>query len=113
MARLVLVGLPGVGKTSVAQLLGVEWGCPSSLDTDDVLVSERWAVPRRCTCAARAKKHFAAAELTRFEALADDNGVVATGGGVVTTSAARELLQHTSRSGSTATTNSCERLGRR
>ena len=43
MARLVLVGLPGVGKTTVAHALAERWGC-DALDTDD-LVSTTVAMP--------------------------------------------------------------------
>jgi shikimate kinase len=91
MARLVLVGLPGVGKTTVAQLLGEEWGC-GSLDTDD-LVSEAVGSPAPEYLRREGLGAFRSAELDALRIALDGDSVVSTGGGVVTTSAARELLQ--------------------
>ena len=91
MARLVLVGLPGVGKSSVARQLGASWSCPV-LDTDQVLSAT-------VGCAApeylrrEGEEAFRRAELTALEAALAVDGVVATGGGVVTSASARDLLR--------------------
>lgn len=90
MARLVLVGLPGVGKTTVARKLASEWNC-EALDTDDLL-------SRTVGCTApeylrrEGEKNFRLAEFESLVEALKSDGVVATGGGVVTTPAARELL---------------------
>jgi shikimate kinase len=90
MSRLVLVGLPGVGKTSVARKLGSEWDCPV-VDTDE-LVGRGVGCPASEYLRREGEEAFRTAELAALrEALGEDN-VVATGGGVVATPAARELL---------------------
>jgi shikimate kinase len=91
MARLALVGLPGVGKTTIAQLLGDEWGC-GSLDTDD-LVADAVGCPAPEYLRREGLAAFRGAELDALRLALGGDGVVSTGGGVVTTSAARELLQ--------------------
>jgi shikimate kinase len=91
MARLALVGLPGVGKTTIARLLGDEWGC-GSLDTDD-LVSVAVGCPAPEYLRREGLAAFRSVELDALRTALDGDGVVSTGGGVVTTSAARELLQ--------------------
>jgi shikimate kinase len=91
MARLALVGLPGVGKTTIARLLADEWGC-RSIDTDD-LVSDAVGCPAPEYLRREGLAAFRGAELDALREALDSDGVIATGGGVVTTSAARELLQ--------------------
>jgi shikimate kinase len=90
VARLVLVGLPGVGKTTVARLLAGQWHC-DAVDTDDLLSeSVGCAAPeylRREGVAA-----FRQAELSALREALKGDGVVATGGGVVTTPDARAML---------------------
>jgi shikimate kinase len=91
MARLVLVGLPGVGKSSVARQLGVEWACPV-LDTDEVLAANVGG-PAAEYLRREGERAFRRAELVALEGALTSPGVVATGGGVVTTAHARELLR--------------------
>jgi shikimate kinase len=91
MARLVLVGLPGVGKTTVARLLGDEWGC-GAVDTDDLL-REAVGIAAPEYLRREGLVAFRSAELAALEVALDGDQVVSTGGGVVTTSAARELLR--------------------
>ena len=91
MARLVLVGLPGVGKSSIAQLVASSWGC-AAIDTDD-LVAEQVG----CTAAEYVRREgvvaFRGVELSALRRALDSAAVVATGGGVVETPDARELLK--------------------
>lgn len=90
MARLVLVGLPGTGKTTVARELASRWGV-AAIDTDDVLAA---AVGRSVPDYLRevGEEHFRQREYEALvEALATD-AVVATGGGSVTLAQARARL---------------------
>lgn len=91
MARLVLVGLPGAGKSTLARALADTWGC-AVIDTDDVV-----ALKVGTPVAQYLREHGEAAFREKeFDALRDalsSDGVVATGAGVVTTSAARGLLK--------------------
>jgi shikimate kinase len=90
MSRLVLVGLPGVGKTSVVRRLGSELACPA-VDTDDVL-SRAVGCPASEYLRREGEEAFRIAEVAALVEALDDDNVVATGGGVVTTITARELL---------------------
>jgi 3-dehydroquinate synthase/shikimate kinase/3-dehydroquinate synthase len=91
VARLVLVGLPGVGKSTLAHALAAELEC-AYLDTDDI-VSESVG----CSAAQYLRRQgvaaFRVAELAALEAALESDSVVATGAGVVTTPRARELLE--------------------
>ena len=91
MARLVLVGLPGVGKSTVARLISAEWKC-QHIDTDDIIV-------KKAGCSIgdfiREKGEPAFREL-EFEALEEalrSEGVVSTGGGIVTFEKSRAALK--------------------
>jgi shikimate kinase len=90
VARLVLVGLPGVGKTTLAQMVARAWGC-GALDTDDVLAE---AVGRAAGEYLRSEgvDAFRRAELDALATALESDAVVSTGGGVVTAARARELL---------------------
>ncbi|MGC1419367.1 MAG: shikimate kinase [Acidimicrobiales bacterium] len=90
MARLVLVGLPGVGKTTVARLLAVQWRC-ESIDTDDLL-SDAVGCPAPEYLRREGVAAFRQAELTALREALRGDVVVATGGGVVTTPEARTIL---------------------
>ena len=90
MARLVLVGLPATGKTSVAKAIAQLWNC-DYVDTDELL-SERLGEPASEYLRAHGEPAFRAKEFEALiEALSTD-AVVATGGGIVTTASARTML---------------------
>lgn len=90
MARLVLVGLPGVGKTTVAQALAQRWRC-DALDTDDVLAA---AVAMSAAQYLRefGEPHFRERELEALQSALENDAIVATGAGIVTSKRARELI---------------------
>lgn len=85
-----LVGLPGVGKTSVAKEIAEHWHC-EALDTDEVFLAHVGVTP-----AAFLRTHdepsFRLREVDALATALDSAGVVATGGGVVCTPRGRELL---------------------
>ncbi len=90
MARLVLVGLPGVGKSSVARAVGARWGC-ESLDTDE-LIESNVGEPAASYLRREGESTFRTRELEVLVLAVARDAVVATGGGVVCTREARELL---------------------
>lgn len=91
MARLVLVGLPGVGKTTLARRLGALWQC-DVLDTDDVL-GRTVGVEASDYLRREGEAAFRREELAALISALDGDSVVATGGGVVTGVEAREALR--------------------
>lgn len=91
MARLVLVGLPGVGKTTTARALATYWRC-DAIDTDDVIGEQVGKAPADFL-REEGETDFRARELDALRAALSSDAVVATGAGVVTTSAARDLLE--------------------
>jgi shikimate kinase len=91
VARIVLVGLPGVGKSSVARELAATWNC-DSVDTDD-LIAERVSMPASQYLRENGEAAFREAELGALEAALLLDAVIATGAGIVTTSEARRLLK--------------------
>ncbi|MCU1363771.1 MAG: Shikimate kinase [Acidimicrobiaceae bacterium] len=90
MARLVLVGLPGTGKTTLARALGERWGC-AVIDTDDA-VALVVGVPTAQYLRENGEVAFRQRELDALREALTSDAVVATGAGVVTTPEARELI---------------------
>ncbi|HQT99020.1 MAG TPA: shikimate kinase [Acidimicrobiales bacterium] len=91
MARAVLVGLPGAGKSTVARALGHFWDC-GVVDTDDE-VAQRAGVDVAELLRTHGEIALRTLELDVLNSLKDRDVVVATGGGVVTTTEARALLR--------------------
>jgi shikimate kinase len=90
VARLVLVGLPGVGKSTVAHALAGRWSC-EEFDTD-LLISASVAMPSAQYLRQFGETHFRERELDALHTALLGDGVVATGAGIVTTTPARELI---------------------
>jgi len=91
MARLVLVGLPGVGKTTVALELARRLAC-EVCDTDTVF-SEREGATVQDVLRTRGEVVFRALEAECLASLVADDLIVSTGGGIVTTAQSRALLK--------------------
>jgi shikimate kinase len=90
MARLVLVGLPGVGKTTVAQELGRTLGCDVR-DTDTVFFEREGATVQE-VLRTRGEVLFRSLEAECLASVLREDIIVSTGGGIVTTARARSLL---------------------
>ncbi len=90
MARLVLVGLPGAGKTTVARAVGARLGC-RAIDTDEVLAA-MVASPAPDHLRAVGEARFRLDEVAALSASVAHEDVVSTGGGVVESEAARQIL---------------------
>ncbi len=85
-----LVGLPGVGKTTLAGVLAEHWQC-RVIDTDEVLAIQV-GVPAATYLREHGEKEFRRRELDALRAALEDDAIVATGAGVVTTEPARTLI---------------------
>lgn len=90
MADVVLVGLPGSGKTTTGCALADTLG-RIFVDVDDVFF-EREGVSVQDYLRAHGESDFRERELAALGRALNGPGVVATGGGVVTTPEARRLL---------------------
>jgi len=90
VARLILIGLPGVGKSTVARALATRWGC-EFLDTDD-LIAQSVAMSAPEYLREFGEMHFREREFDALCRAIDSTAVVATGAGIVTRQAARELI---------------------
>lgn len=90
MAQLVLIGLPGTGKSTVARAIASRLGC-DFCDTDEVLATAA-SMSTGEHLRAVGEERFRSDELDALRACVGHNGVVATGGGVVETDAARSIL---------------------
>jgi shikimate kinase len=90
VARLVLVGLPGVGKSTVAQALAQRWRC-DALDTDEV-IAIAVAMPAAQYLREFGEPHFRERELEALHSALESDGVIATGAGIITSERAREVI---------------------
>jgi shikimate kinase len=91
VARLVLVGLPGVGKSTVAHALAQRWQC-EALDTDDVLAIAV-AMPAAQYLREFGESHFRERELEALQSAVENDAIIATGAGIVTSERAREVVK--------------------
>ena len=89
-ARLVLVGAPGSGKSTVGALLAQRWGEPFA-DVDAV-IEARAGKSVAEIFADDGEPAFRALEETTTAELLDEPGVLALGGGAVTSAATRQAL---------------------
>jgi shikimate kinase len=90
VARLVLVGLPGAGKTTLAGVLGKRWGC-EAIDTDEVIATYV-GEPAAAYLRVHGEEAFRQRELEALRTSLQSDAVIATGAGVVTTAPARTLI---------------------
>jgi len=90
VASLVLVGLPGTGKSAVGAQIAASWGC-AFIDTDEMVAQDVGS-----TTGQYLREHgepaFRTIECEVLATALEHDAVVATGGGVVTTPEARRLL---------------------
>jgi shikimate kinase/3-dehydroquinate synthase len=90
VARLVLVGLPGVGKTTLAGVLAQHWGC-DAVDTDEILATQV-GEPAADYLREYGEEEFRQRELDALRSTLHSDAVIATGAGIVTTAPARALI---------------------
>lgn len=90
MALVVLVGLPGSGKTTTGRSLARALGS-SFVDTDDIFLA-REGVSVQDFLRSQGEVLFRERELAALSQSLVSSGVVSTGGGSVSTSPARRLL---------------------
>ena len=85
-----LVGAPASGKSEIARALATAWQC-DWIDTDAVVANETGESVGDYL-RTHGEQAFRARELDALREALDSGGVVATGGGIVTTEQARALL---------------------
>jgi len=91
MARVILVGLPGVGKTSAGRVLAKRWKT-TFMDTD-ALFKRELGLSVSDYIRNHGEPEFREKELAIVKQAAASYEVISTGGGIVTTAPAREFLK--------------------
>jgi shikimate kinase len=92
MPRIVLIGMPGAGKTTVGRRLALSLGV-RFIDTDRLL-QERWGVPVRVLLEREGREGFLRREEEAVLAMdPPDSAVISTGGSVVYSAAAMGRLR--------------------
>jgi shikimate kinase len=80
-----------VGKSTLAQALAERWQC-AALDTDDV-IAVAVAMPAANYLREFGESHFRERELEALQSALENDAVIATGAGIVTTERGRQLLE--------------------
>lgn len=88
---IVLVGLMGSGKSSVARALAFRWHC-DAIDTD-ALIENATGLPIAEIFSRLGESEFRRIEREQLQAALEYSGVIATGGGIVTQPENRALLK--------------------
>ncbi len=91
MARIVLVGLPGVGKSTVGP--AVAGALQISFVDLDAAISSQVGASAPDIIREQGEPAFRAIELALLRTLLEEDVVIATGGGVVVTEECRDLLK--------------------
>jgi len=91
VARIVLVGLPGVGKSSVGP--AVARALQINFVDLDAAISNQAGSPASDIIREQGETTFRTFELAVLRTLLEEDIVIATGGGVVVTEACRDLLK--------------------
>jgi shikimate kinase len=90
VARFVIVGLPGTGKSTIAKLAAKRMGC-TAIDLD-TLIAQREGAHVGELIRRTGEPAFRVLERAALEVACTHDAIVATGGGVVTTHESREIL---------------------
>lgn len=90
--RVVLVGMPGNGKTTIGQRVAHALG--TTFTDSDQLIAERFNMPCGKVLEELGEEEFRKIEHEVIAGALQGSGVLALGGGAVVTPATRELLAH-------------------
>lgn len=85
-----LIGMPGVGKTTLAREIATRCAVPA-IDLDEEITREHGTIDALFQ---QGEAYFRACEHETFARLGDFRGIVATGGGTILIPENREILKH-------------------